>query len=52
MIRNTQANGLKVYPATSAQIDALGANNAFGTTLTTNTQKEFYAISATQWYSI
>ena len=52
MIRNTTANGLKVYPATSAQIDALGVNAAFGTTLTTNTQKQFYAISATQWYSI
>lgn len=52
MIRNTTANGLKVYPATSAQIDALGANNAFGTTLATNAQKEFYAISATQWYSV
>lgn len=52
MIRNTTANGLKVYPANTAQIDALGANAAFGTTLTTNTQKQFYAISATQWYSI
>lgn len=52
MIRNTTANGLKIYPATSAQIDALGANTAFGTTLTTNTQRQFYAISATQWYSV
>jgi hypothetical protein len=52
MIRNTTANGLKVYPANTAQIDALGANAAFGTTLTINTQKQFYAISATQWYSV
>jgi hypothetical protein len=52
MIRNTTANSLKVYPATSAQIDALGANAAFGTALTQNTQRQFYAISATQWYSV
>lgn len=54
MIRNTTANGLKIYPATSARIDALSSNAAFGTTLTTGItpQKEFYAISATQWYSV
>jgi len=52
IIRNTTANGLKIYPATSARIDALSLNAAFGTTLTQNTQKEFYAISATQWYSV
>ena len=52
MIRNTAANSVNVYPNVGAKIDALAANAAFGTSLTTNLQKEFYSAGTGQWYSI
>ena len=49
-ITNTSANSLLVYPATGAQINALGTNvgyaQASGSTL------QFVAPTTTQWYSV
>jgi hypothetical protein len=47
---NRGANALLVYPATGAQIDALGANVAISVIV--NGTLEVSAISATQWYVV
>lgn len=50
IIINTNAvNGLKVYPATGAQINALGANAAY--TVTPGQLAVFVGRSATLWYT-
>jgi hypothetical protein len=49
-IVNRGANTLNVYPATGAQIDALGANVA--TTIPVNGFATFESSSATQWYIV
>jgi hypothetical protein len=50
VIRNGGANTLNVYPASGAQINALGTNVAFPLTITT--VLEFIALSTTQWYTL
>jgi hypothetical protein len=50
IIRNGGANSLRVYPATSAQINALGAN-AF-LSLETGATIEFISMSTSQWYTV
>lgn len=47
---NTGANALKIYPASGAQINALGANVAF--TLAVDSGLDFVATSATQWRTL
>jgi hypothetical protein len=49
VIVNKGTNPISIYPATGAQIDALGANAAI--TLNVNGVLDFNASSATQWYS-
>jgi hypothetical protein len=49
-IVNTSANALVVYPAASAQINALAAN--VGYTHTTLATLQYIAISSTQWYTV
>lgn len=46
LVFNGGANTLSVYPPTGAQINALGANNAFS--LAVNTGAQFTFITATQ----
>jgi hypothetical protein len=51
LVRNSDsADVLKIYPATGAQINALGANTA--TTLAISTSIQLFATSTTQWYSV
>ena len=51
LVRNSDsADILKIYPATGAQINALGANTA--TTLAISTSVQLFATSTTQWYSV
>lgn len=47
---NRGANTLNIYPASGAQINALGANVA--DTAATLTHKQYVAVSSTQWYSV
>ncbi|WP_295237181.1 hypothetical protein [Sediminibacterium sp.] len=49
-IINRGANPINVYPASSAQINTLGTNAAFSS-VPANSYAEFYATSASQWYS-
>lgn len=49
LIFNRGANTLKVYPPIGAQIDALGTNNPYS--LATVSSRDFYQVSATQFYS-
>jgi hypothetical protein len=49
-VTNRGANALLAYPASGAQIDALGANVAV--TIIANGTLEVTAISATQWYIV
>lgn len=50
IIINTSAATLKVYPATSGQINALGTNAAYS--MSAGSRLEFIATSTTQWYTI
>jgi hypothetical protein len=50
VITNTSANSLNVYPASTAQINALAANVAL--TQTAGATLQFVAMSTTQWYTI
>lgn len=49
-VKNTAAGALPIYPATGAQINAVGSNNAYSIATLTSTM--LIAASATQWYSI
>ncbi len=50
LIRNSDsADTLKIYPASGAQINALGSNVAYQ--LLPGGTIEFYAVTTTQWYS-
>ena len=49
IVVNRGANPVNVYPATGAQVDALGSNAAFS--LPVNGWAEFDASTTTQWYS-
>lgn len=49
-IINTGANSLNVYPASSAQINALGSNIAYS--LATGARLDFLSVSSTQWYTL
>ncbi len=49
VVFNKGANAMNVYPASGHEIDALGANNPFS--IAAGASKEFWAISATAWYS-
>jgi hypothetical protein len=49
IVVNKGTNPISIYPATGAQIDALGSNAAI--TLAVNGVLEFNASSTTQWYS-
>lgn len=49
IVVNKGANSINIYPATGAQIDALGSNTAIS--LAVNGVMEFNASSTTQWYS-
>jgi len=53
VVRNAGANALNVYPATGAQINALGVNAAYS--LATNTSIEFFCTTGGgtgQWYTL
>ena len=50
VIRNGGSNTLNVYPASGAQINALGTNVAFP--IVVATVLEFIALSTTQWYTL
>ena len=50
MIYNGGANGLRVYPPSGAQINALGANQAM--LLPVKTACEFYCLTTTLWTGI
>jgi len=50
VIRNGGANSMNVYPASGAQINALGTNVAFAHSV--STVLEFVAFSTTQWYTM
>jgi hypothetical protein len=53
VVRNAGANALNVYPATGAQINALGVNAAYS--LATNTSIEFFCTTgggSGQWYTL
>lgn len=53
VVRNAGANALNVYPATGAQINALGINAAYS--LATNTSIEFFCTTGGgtgQWYTL
>ena len=49
-ILNNSANTINIYPATSAQINALGANNPL--TLTAGSKSRVVATTSTQWYTL
>jgi hypothetical protein len=49
-ILNNSANTINIYPATSAQINALGANNPL--TLTAGSRSRVVATTTTQWYTL
>lgn len=49
-ILNNSANTINIYPATSAQINALGANNPL--TLTAGSRSRVVATTSTQWYTL
>jgi hypothetical protein len=50
IINNTSATNMNVYPATGAAINSLATNAAYTHIPTASLQ--YYAISATQWYTI
>lgn len=50
LVANDGANTLNVYPATGGAINNLAANAAI--TLATDTRRLFFAVTATQWYSL
>jgi len=51
LVRNSDsADILKIYPATGAQINALGANTSISLAISTSIQ--LFATSTTQWYSV
>jgi len=50
IVNNTSATSLNVYPSTGATINSLGTNAAYTHVATASLQ--YYAISATQWYTI
>ncbi len=50
LVRNSDAaDTLKIYPATGAQINALGNNASFS--LTAGSTTELFASTTTQWYT-
>lgn len=51
LVRNSDAaDTLKIYPATGAEINALGANNSYS--LTAGSVVQLFATTTTQWYTI
>jgi hypothetical protein len=50
IVNNTSATSLNVYPSTGAAINSLATNAAYTHVATASLQ--YYAISATQWYTI
>jgi hypothetical protein len=50
VVRNGGASILRVYPASGAQINVLGANVGF--LLENSATIEFVAATATQWYTL
>jgi hypothetical protein len=50
IIKNTTSNPLNLYPASGARINSLVNNEAF--VLPAEASLEFYASSATQWYTL
>ena len=50
IVNNTSATSLNVYPSTSAAINSLATNAAY--THIAAASLQYYAISATQWYTV
>jgi hypothetical protein len=50
IVNNTSATSLNVYPSTSAAINSLATNAAY--THVAAASLQYYAISATQWYTV
>ena len=50
IVNNTSATNMNVYPATSAAINSLSTNAAY--THVAAASLQYYATSATQWYTI